>query len=86
MTNLGLKILKVVPAMWEALNTISLSMCKSGYLLAHSISNVLCSHVTNRLPSSGSLILVLLPCQLICTVLSFFCTVKAYCPVSIVIN
>ncbi|PSN36018.1 hypothetical protein C0J52_12133 [Blattella germanica] len=45
MTNLGLKILKVVPAMWEALNTISLSifctMCKSGYLLAHSISNVL---------------------------------------------
>ncbi|GFS84557.1 uncharacterized protein TNCV_4607141 [Trichonephila clavipes] len=53
MTNLGLKTLNIVPyyyhhtllTMWEALNTISLStchtMCESGRLLAHSISNVL---------------------------------------------
>ncbi|GFW65814.1 uncharacterized protein TNCV_586401 [Trichonephila clavipes] len=53
MTNLGLKTLNVVlcyyhhmlPKMWEALNTTSLSicstMCKSGHLLALSISNIL---------------------------------------------
>ncbi|PSN49100.1 hypothetical protein C0J52_13642 [Blattella germanica] len=52
MANLGLNIPKVVPAMWEALNAISLSICKSGYLLAH-----MYSRVANRLPCSGSLIL-----------------------------
>ncbi|GFV73506.1 uncharacterized protein TNCV_1539481 [Trichonephila clavipes] len=52
MTNLGLKTLNEVPCychhtlptMWEALNTISLSisrtMCESDHLLAHGISNV----------------------------------------------
>ncbi len=62
MTNLGLKTLKVVPCycqdtlpmMWEALNTISLSICRtmseSGHLLAHSISNVTSiSHDTHQL-------------------------------------
>ncbi|GFV81401.1 uncharacterized protein TNCV_2034101 [Trichonephila clavipes] len=53
MTNLALKTLNVVPCyyqhtmrmMWEALNTTSLSicrtMCESDHLLVHSISNVL---------------------------------------------
>ncbi|GFV32320.1 hypothetical protein TNCV_1676061 [Trichonephila clavipes] len=53
MTNLDLKILHAVtcychhmlPTMWESLNIISLSicrtMCESGHLLSHSISNVL---------------------------------------------
>ncbi|GFW21347.1 uncharacterized protein TNCV_1531721 [Trichonephila clavipes] len=53
MIKLGLKTLNVVPCychhmlptMWETLNTLSLSifrtMCESGPLLAHSISNVL---------------------------------------------
>ncbi|GFV62332.1 uncharacterized protein TNCV_1131151 [Trichonephila clavipes] len=53
MTNIGLKTVNVVSCqchhtlstMWEALNTISLSIyrtkCQSGHLLAHSIKNVL---------------------------------------------
>ncbi|GFQ83401.1 uncharacterized protein TNCT_323731 [Trichonephila clavata] len=43
--------------MWEALNTISLSICRTmcelSHLLAHSIS--MSSSVANRLPRNGSL-------------------------------
>ncbi|GFV53240.1 uncharacterized protein TNCV_1065991 [Trichonephila clavipes] len=68
MTNLSLKSQNVVPCychhklptMWEVLNTISLSICRtmreSGYLWLHSITNVL-SCCKPPIPRIGSLIL-----------------------------
>ncbi|GFX02408.1 hypothetical protein TNCV_2285751 [Trichonephila clavipes] len=67
MTNLGLQTLDVVlrnchhmlPTMWEALNTISLSiwhtMCELGHLSAPALT--MSSRIANLLPRISSLIL-----------------------------